>query len=122
MQEAVVAEIKYDRSYHRTEPDGMSCGRVVDVSVILTLYNQKSALDLVSNRLLHQDYQGSVEIIACDDGSDQDSLDALRAVAASTSVPVRYIWQPREGERRAACRDNGLRCAWGASWFYWTAT
>lgn len=84
-----------------------------DVSVLVTAYNQNSTLEIVLKKLLQQDFQGSWEIIVCDDGSDEDTLSIVKHISRTTGPPIRYVWQSRNGERRARSRNNGLRLATG---------
>ena len=84
-----------------------------DVSVLLTSCNQTELLPVVLQRFAAQDYRGSWEIIVCDDGSEEDALEIIRHAPAPLASLVRYVWQPRGGERRARNRNNGLRCAKG---------
>lgn len=86
---------------------------VYDVSVLVTAYNQNSALDIVLKALQQQDFDGLWEIIVCDDGSDYDTLSAIKNATLETGPPIRYIWQSRRGARMARSRNNGLRCASG---------
>jgi glycosyltransferase involved in cell wall biosynthesis len=86
---------------------------VYDVSVLVTAYNQNSTLAIVLKALQQQDFDGTWEIIVCDDGSDQDTLSAIKHATLETGPPMRYVWQPRQGERRARSRNNALRCASG---------
>lgn len=84
-----------------------------DVSVLITVYNQASSLEIVLKHIARQDYTGSWEIILCDDGSEEDSLKIIKDISRSLERPIRFIWQSRIGERRAASRNNALRCASG---------
>jgi len=85
----------------------------MDATVLVTAYNQTSLLRITLSLLKRQDYDGAWEIVVCDDGSDEDTLSAIKALDEKSGVPVRYIWQARDGARRAKSRNNALRCANG---------
>jgi glycosyltransferase involved in cell wall biosynthesis len=93
------------------KPADMACG--IDVSIVLTVYNQTATLPLVLSQLIQQNYKGTWEIILCDDGSDEDTLSTIRDLCSRTTAEVRYIWQQRQGARRARTRNHGLRAALG---------
>jgi glycosyltransferase involved in cell wall biosynthesis len=84
-----------------------------DVSVLVTAFDQNSTLEIVLQALLEQTFEGTWEIIVCDDGSRQDTLSVIRRVSERARPPIRYIWQSRQEERRAMSRNNALRCARG---------
>jgi glycosyltransferase involved in cell wall biosynthesis len=88
-------------------------GTACEVSIILTAYNQNSLLVTVLGCLAAQDFEGAWEVIVCDDGSEQDTLSVVSGMPESIRSKIRYIWQSRNGERRAHTRNNGLRCARG---------
>jgi glycosyltransferase involved in cell wall biosynthesis len=85
----------------------------LDVSVLVTAYNQNSTLEIVLKALQLQDFKGSWEIIVCDDGSEQDTLKAVKRAMLTNGPSMQYVWQSRLGERRARSRNNALRCARG---------
>jgi glycosyltransferase involved in cell wall biosynthesis len=84
-----------------------------DVSVLVTAYNQTRILPVVLKCLASQSYGGSWEIIVCDDGSEDNTLNVVENASSALGVYVRYVWHPRSGERRAAVRNKGLLCAKG---------
>lgn len=49
------------------------------------------------------------EVVVADDGSPQDVAERVRALAGRYPFPVVHAWHPREGPRRAATRNNGIR-------------
>lgn len=85
-----------------------------DVSVIITVYNQNAALDLLLSLLAKQDYLGRWEVLVCDDGSNEDTLSIVRAAARGSKRRIRYVWQSRDGFGLARSRNNALRCADGS--------
>lgn len=80
---------------------------------MVTAYNQTSILEITLGLLERQDYKGTFEIIVCDDGSDEDTLSVVKALSRKGSIPVRYVWEARDGFRLAKSRNNALRCANG---------
>jgi glycosyltransferase involved in cell wall biosynthesis len=84
-----------------------------EVTVVLSVYNDVEILAVTLKLLREQDFSGHWELIVCDDGSDVNTFGVLKDVFTQQHPPVRYIWQSRNGERRAHSRNNGLRCASG---------
>jgi glycosyltransferase involved in cell wall biosynthesis len=84
-----------------------------DASVVVTAYDQAALLQITLGCLERQDYRGVWEVVICDDGSREDTLREIKNVFRAGEVPVRYVWQARDGERRARSRNNALRCANG---------
>jgi glycosyltransferase involved in cell wall biosynthesis len=88
-------------------------GRTPPVSVIMTAYNEAAILEVVVSRLGMQTFAHPWELLVCDDGSDQEVLPILKRTLPGRNPAVRYIWQARDGARRAKSRNNALRCATG---------
>jgi glycosyltransferase involved in cell wall biosynthesis len=53
------------------------------------------------------------EVVIADDGSAEDVTDNLRRMIPSYPFPIVHAWHPRDGARRAATRNNGIRHANG---------
>ncbi len=53
------------------------------------------------------------EVIVADDGSGEEVVESIRRLAPQYEFPVVHAWHPREGPRRAATRNNGIRHATG---------
>ena len=66
--------------------------RVVDLSVIIVVYNQPESLRLILQSLLGQDFSGSYEIIVTDDGSSTELLHAFREKCGKSTIPAKYVW------------------------------
>lgn len=87
--------------------------RKYDISVIVICFNQMKTLRLIMESLLHQDYDGSYEIIICDDGSSVNLFNSLRDTFDKAIVPVRYIWQQDRLIKTAQSRNNGIKLSQG---------
>jgi glycosyltransferase involved in cell wall biosynthesis len=53
------------------------------------------------------------EVVIADDGSSESVTGDVKKYAALYPFPIIHAWHPREGARRAACRNNGIRHATG---------
>lgn len=53
------------------------------------------------------------EVVVADDGSGEEVVAQVRRLAPRYGFPVVHAWHPREGPRRAATRNNGIRHASG---------
>jgi GT2 family glycosyltransferase len=80
----------------------------VDISVIIPTYNSRDLLVETLRALLAQDCDAQrYEIIVLDDGSTDDSAEAVRGL----NGPVRLIYEWRENRGRGAARNAGARLA-----------
>jgi glycosyltransferase involved in cell wall biosynthesis len=77
------------------------------ISLIITTYNWKEALELSLKSCLQQKKK-PLEIIIADDGSRPDTAEVIRRIAATASVPVIHSWQEDEGFRLAASRNKAI--------------
>ncbi len=77
------------------------------ISLIITTYNWKEALEL-SLRSALQQKKLPLEIIIADDGSRPDTGGLIRRIAAAAPVPVIHSWQEDEGFRLAASRNKAI--------------
>jgi glycosyltransferase involved in cell wall biosynthesis len=71
------------------------------ISVLLAVYNGGRYLPALLDSLLAQEFP-PCEILACDDGSTDDSLAILRAYAQRSSVPIRI----HQNAQNLGYRDN----------------
>jgi glycosyltransferase involved in cell wall biosynthesis len=81
------------------------------ISVIITAYNRLPALQAVIQSLAKQTYNGEIEIIVADDGSTKETIDWLQQQTIFPSML--HIWQPDEGFRAAAIRNQAAAKASG---------
>ncbi len=82
------------------------------ISLIITTYNWKEALELSLRSALDQ-VEKPCEIIVADDGSADDTREMIRDIAARASVPVIHSWQKDEGFRLSASRNKAITKASG---------
>ena len=75
------------------------------VSVIVAHYQQPRQLARTLAALARQSYAGELEVIVVDDGSDDPP---------SVPAGVQLVRQPRDGARRSAARNRGVRSSRGA--------
>lgn len=77
------------------------------ISLIITTYNWKEALELVLKSALRQKKK-PIEIIIADDGSRPDTAEVIGRIAATAPIPVIHSWQEDEGFRLAASRNKAI--------------
>lgn len=53
------------------------------------------------------------EVVIADDGSNDDIVEQIRKLIPTYGFPIIHAWHSREGARRAAARNNGIRNARG---------
>lgn len=82
------------------------------VSVIISFYQRVSHLKCCLDALC-QDSEFIDEVVVTDDGSDADTVRQVDALVNIYPFPVRHVWQPKDGFRLAAARNNGIRSARG---------
>jgi glycosyltransferase involved in cell wall biosynthesis len=85
---------------------------VMKVSIIICFYERleylKKCLD--SLRFCSKDFD---EVVIADDGSSEVIVNRLRKLIANYDFSIIHAWHARQGSRRAACRNNGIRNASG---------
>jgi glycosyltransferase involved in cell wall biosynthesis len=84
----------------------------VNVSLIITTYNWKEALELSLLSAMDQT-QPAGEIIVADDGSREDTRDLVGRMAGNSRVPIYHIWQKDKGFRAARIRNKAMAKASG---------
>ncbi len=82
------------------------------ISVIISTYNRPDALALVLEQCLAQT-DTNYEVIVADDGSGEPTRTAIESAANHTDIPVSHVWQPDQGFRLAAIRNQGIARARG---------
>lgn len=77
------------------------------ISLIITTYNWKEALELSLRSAMAQ-RELPHEIIVADDGSRPDTAEMVRNLARSSPVPLHHSWQADKGFRLARSRNKAL--------------
>lgn len=84
----------------------------MQVSLIITTYNWKEALQLSLQSVLNQTLL-PLEIVVADDGSGPDTAALVGEVGASSPIPIVHSWQEDEGFRSARSRNKAIAKARG---------
>ena len=82
------------------------------ISLIITTYNWREALELSLKSCLEQ-VEKPLEIIVADDGSDDNTAEVIRNMACKTPVSVIHSWQEDKGFRLSASRNKAIARARG---------
>lgn len=81
-------------------------------SIIICFYEKpdylKCCLDSLKNSSNYFD-----EVVVADDGSSEKVVNDIQKYIENYSFPIVHAWHSRNGARRAACRNNGIRHANG---------
>lgn len=81
-------------------------------SVVICFYERLDFLALCLDAL--REAAGEIrEAVVADDGSGEEVVDGVRRLFSRYDFPIVHAWQPRQGARRAATRNNGIRHASG---------
>lgn len=82
------------------------------LSIIICFYERLAYLErcLDSLSFCSGDFD---EVIIADDGSSEGVVNDLKRVIINYGFPIIHAWHARQGARRAACRNNGIRNASG---------
>jgi glycosyltransferase involved in cell wall biosynthesis len=80
------------------------------VGIIITTYNNPSALSRVLSGLNLQTRLPD-EIIIADDGSDNETAILISTFKERTSFPVTHLWQENKGFRAAKIRNEAIKCS-----------
>ena len=81
--------------------------RKLKVSLIITTYNRKDALELVLLSVLNQSVLPD-EVIVADDGSRDDTRQLVESMAKTFPVPLIHCWHEDEGFRLSAIRNKAI--------------
>lgn len=84
----------------------------VSVSLLVTTYNWKEALELVLRSAFCQTLL-PMEIVVADDGSRPDTAALIRRLTPESPVPLIHVWQEDKGYRLSKNRNQGLIQAQG---------
>lgn len=82
------------------------------ISLIITTYNWKEALELVLCSARRQSRLPD-EILIADDGSREDTRELIESVAPKMPVPTLHVWHEDEGFRRSAILNRAIGQAVG---------
>ncbi|HTE40568.1 MAG TPA: glycosyltransferase family 2 protein [Steroidobacteraceae bacterium] len=82
------------------------------ISLIITTYNWKEALDLAFKSIARQTVLPD-EIIVADDGSRPDTEELVAKWAQRLAMPVRHLWQEDIGFRASRARNRAIAAAIG---------
>lgn len=82
------------------------------ISLVITTYNWKEALDLVLRSVARQSVLPD-EVLIADDGSRSDTAELIVQWAARLTIPVRHIWQEDIGFRLARSRNRAIAASNG---------
>jgi glycosyltransferase involved in cell wall biosynthesis len=80
----------------------------VKTSIIICFYERSDYLRRCLDSLQYNaaDFD---EVVIADDGSSADTVLQLKEMIKNYDFRIIHAWHPREGSRRAACRNNGIR-------------
>lgn len=84
----------------------------MNVSLVITTYNWKEALDLSIKSGLQQSRLPE-EIIIADDGSSDGTGDLVKKISENASIPIIHLWQEDKGFRAAMIRNKAIALAKG---------
>lgn len=82
------------------------------ISLIITTYNWKEALDLVFRSVARQTELPD-EVLIADDGSRSDTAEVVERWRQRLQIPVKHIWQEDIGFRAARSRNRAIAAAEG---------
>lgn len=84
----------------------------VSISLIITTYNRKDALELVLLSVLHQSVL-PFEVIVADDGSTNDTANMVKEYQKKFPVPLEHCWHEDNGFRLSHIRNKAIAMAKG---------
>lgn len=85
----------------------------LQLSVIVSTYNNPRALALVLAGLARQTVQ-EFELLIADDGSGAETKAVIDRVAPDAPFPVRHVWHPDEGFRKCTILNQAIVAASGS--------
>jgi glycosyltransferase involved in cell wall biosynthesis len=85
----------------------------LQLSVIVSTYNNPRALALVLAGLARQTVQ-DFELLIADDGSGPETKAVIDRVARGAHFPVRHVWHPDEGFRKCTILNQAILAASGS--------
>jgi glycosyltransferase involved in cell wall biosynthesis len=96
-----------DYRHHAAGTDGTPC-----LSVIVAVYNNARALELIFLSLKNQTFR-DFEVVVADDGSGPEIAEAVRSQDILFHFPVRHAWQEHDGFRKTIIVNEAVRMARG---------
>ncbi len=78
-----------------------------NISIIVTTYNWKEALEIVLINLCQQSVLPN-EIVIADDGSKEDTKQLIEALKTKLSVPIKHVWQADDGFQLSKIRNKAI--------------
>jgi glycosyltransferase involved in cell wall biosynthesis len=84
----------------------------MQISLIITTYNWKEALQLSLHSVLAQTLL-PLEIVVADDGSQPDTAEQVQRFSETSPIPVIHSWQEDRGFRAARSRNKAIAMAKG---------
>ncbi len=82
------------------------------VSIIIPFYERLEHLTCCLDSLALS--SGDLdEVIITDDGSNNETVAKLKEIIPRYNFAIKHVWQPKDGFRVAAARNNGIRHAQG---------
>jgi glycosyltransferase involved in cell wall biosynthesis len=77
------------------------------VSVIVSFYNRIDYLRLILAALEHQTFR-TFEIVIADDGSTEEVVEEIKAVAENFPIPIRHVWHEDAGFRKTTILNKAV--------------
>ena len=84
----------------------------MQISLIITTYNWKEALQLSLDSVLKQKVL-PLEVIVADDGSAEGTGEIIKSITADSPIPIIHSWQEDKGFRLARSRNKAIARARG---------
>jgi len=78
------------------------------VTLVVTTYNNPSALRKVTESILHQTRLPD-EVIIADDGSDENTAQVVKTFSTIAPFPVFHVWHEDRGFRLAKIRNEAIK-------------
>jgi glycosyltransferase involved in cell wall biosynthesis len=82
------------------------------LSLIVSTFDQPHALAKALAGIQRQT-QPPLEILVSDDGSAEPTRELVKKISASSSIPVKHIWQPHDGFRKTIILNQTVLAAQG---------
>lgn len=84
----------------------------MDISVIVSTYNQPAWLEKVLLGYSKQDFR-DFELIIADDGSKDDTRELIARFAGESDFPIRHLWHEDQGYRRSIILNAAILASKG---------